>query len=286
MYTRRVADIRIPARRALALLLCLAAASAADAQNNSLFQQRSQPASPAQTVRPSPAARPPRDALAPSATASVVQPAYVNPPSNGQAVPIRPRPSVATPEPTVNPVLMQASLIAVAPPQPKKIEIGTFVTIIVREDKTATSDADMENNKEWNVESRFLKWFKFSPEHDLMAQDFTDKPGVTYAYDDQYNGEGMLNRRDSLTTRITARVIDVRPNGTLILEASKEITSDEDGYTMTLTGACRNEDITPNNTVLSTQIADLVVNVQHKGVVRDATRRGWFKRLVDLVNPI
>jgi flagellar L-ring protein precursor FlgH len=54
---------------------------------------------------------------------------------------------------------------------------------------------------------------------------------------------------------------------------------------MTLTGTCRSEDITPDNTVLSTQIAELEIKVTNSGAVRDGSRRGWITRLLDIVRP-
>jgi len=70
-----------------------------------------------------------------------------------------------------------------------------------------------------------------------------------------------------------------------VLEATKVIDIDEEGYRISLTGTCRGQDVTPQNTLLSTQIADMVIDVKHNGAVRDATRRGWFQRGLDLLRP-
>ena len=55
---------------------------------------------------------------------------------------------------------------------------------------------------------------------------------------------------------------------------------------MTLTGICRKEDITPDNSILSTQLADLRIDVQNSGAVRDGSRRGWLTTILDVLRPI
>jgi flagellar L-ring protein precursor FlgH len=65
----------------------------------------------------------------------------------------------------------------------------------------------------------------------------------------------------------------------------KTIQTDEEEQSVILSGVCRAEDITADNTVLSTQLHDLTVRKTHKGAVRDTTKRGWIPRLLDVLNP-
>jgi flagellar L-ring protein precursor FlgH len=74
----------------------------------------------------------------------------------------------------------------------------------------------------------------------------------------------------------------VKPNGNLVLEAKKNVQiGDDEGYTISLTGECRGEDVTPQNTVLSTQVADAEIKVENRGAAKDASQRGWLKKLGD-----
>jgi flagellar L-ring protein precursor FlgH len=78
-------------------------------------------------------------------------------------------------------------------------------------------------------------------------------------------------------------VVDVKPNGTLALEARKHIENDDEKLTISLTGFCRPEDVAADNTVLSTQMFDLRVNKQHQGEVRNAQKKGLLTKLLDFV---
>jgi len=100
-----------------------------------------------------------------------------------------------------------------------------------------------------------------------------------------FKGTAQLERDDSYTGRITAEVLDVKPNGTLILQASEDIKTDDEDQKVTLLGTCRVEDIAADNTVLSNQLFNLSLNKQHKGAVKDTTKRGWFERFFDWANP-
>jgi len=185
-----------------------------------------------------------------------------------------------------NAALLRVSPIAIEVPDPDKIRVHDLVTIIIRESKTATTDSKMESKKDWTLESELAKWIRLSDKHGIVPAKLTQgNPAVAFDWKNDYSGDGKYDRRDELTTRITAQVIDVKPNGNLVLEATKQITIDDEGYTITLTGECRTKDIGADNTILSTQIAGPQINVQHTGAVRDATRRGWLMRGLDWLRP-
>ncbi|MHC4992984.1 MAG: flagellar basal body L-ring protein FlgH, partial [Planctomycetota bacterium] len=99
----------------------------------------------------------------------------------------------------------------------------------------------------------------------------------------EFDGEGEYERRDDLTARITAEVIEVLPNGNLVLEARTSITNDEEGAVMKVTGICRAEDVSAANTVLSNQVHDLKVEKIHSGELRKANEKGILAKVLDFI---
>lgn len=189
-------------------------------------------------------------------------------------------------ESKVNETLLYVSPLAVDVPEPEVIKIGDQVTVVVRVSKTASSDSKLESKKDWKNDWELKKWIRYSDLHGIVPALLEQgNPAVEFEYKDDYGGEGKYDRKDELTTRVQATVIDVKPNGNLVLEAKNDIAYGEEHYTMTLTGMCRARDVTPQNTILSSQIADLEVRVTDLGAVRDATRRGWLKRALDFLRP-
>lgn len=94
--------------------------------------------------------------------------------------------------------------------------------------------------------------------------------------DTELNGQGTTSRVTTLTTTLTARVIQVLPNGGLVVEASKDIQINSERQTITVRGVVRPADIDPTNSVQSNRLAQLEVRVNGKGVVGDAIKRPFF----------
>lgn len=99
---------------------------------------------------------------------------------------------------------------------------------------------------------------------------------LSLAGDQELAGTGSTSRNMTLNTTVSARVVDVTSNGTLVVEGTKNIGVNSEKQTITVKGFIRPEDVSQLNTIFSTQVADLQVKVNGKGVVGDAIRRPNF----------
>jgi flagellar L-ring protein precursor FlgH len=90
------------------------------------------------------------------------------------------------------------------------------------------------------------------------------------------NGQGQTNRTIDLTATLTARVLGVLPNGTMIIEGNKEVQINSEKQHVTLRGLVRWDDISPTNQISSNSIAELEVLIDGRGVVNDALKRPNF----------
>jgi flagellar L-ring protein precursor FlgH len=94
--------------------------------------------------------------------------------------------------------------------------------------------------------------------------------------DQKINGTGTTTRAATLNAVLTARVVKVLPGGLLYIEGSKDLQVNSEQQTIAMRGIVRGADITPINTISSTQIADMEIRVNGKGIVGDAIRRPNF----------
>ncbi len=178
------------------------------------------------------------------------------------------------------------SLIAIPRTPPRKFRPHDLITIIVKQAKKRESDAKLDTEKKWNINGKLSEWFRFYEDHKLGTDSLPrGEPGFKFQYRNKYENDAQNERKDRFETRIQAKVIDVKPNGNLVLEARQHETHDEEIVEITLTGECRSEDVTPANTILSTQLAAMVLVEKNTGAVRDATTRGWIPRLLDWAKP-
>ncbi|MGH9475178.1 MAG: flagellar basal body L-ring protein FlgH [Terriglobales bacterium] len=95
-------------------------------------------------------------------------------------------------------------------------------------------------------------------------------------------GQAATASTSALTTSLTGRVVDVLPNGFLVVEAVRTISMNNQQQTVVVHGVIRPADIAPDNSVLSTQVGELEVDLQGKGVISDTTRpvTGWLRMLL------
>ncbi|MGD0231316.1 MAG: flagellar basal body L-ring protein FlgH [Syntrophorhabdales bacterium] len=105
------------------------------------------------------------------------------------------------------------------------------------------------------------------------------------APNNDFSGAGATTRTGSLSATITARVMEVMPNGNFVIEGKRELRINNEKKEILLQGIVRPRDIAFNNTISSTQIADAKVIFTGIGVVAEKQRPGWAARLFDFVWP-
>src|SRR5262245_49638649 len=160
-----------PARWLLWLGFAIALAVPAAAQSNSLFKSGRVQSHPAPTTQPATGGG--AVAPAPNAIPSPVRIIHNEPDS----------------PPPPNLALLQSSLIAVQVPKPRRFKVNDLVTVIVREDKRSRSDAKIESEKKWEVDSELQNWIRIH-DHHLVPQTFPNgTPGVIFDWNDKYDGE-------------------------------------------------------------------------------------------------
>ena len=89
-------------------------------------------------------------------------------------------------------------------------------------------------------------------------------------------GQGQTTRNMTLSTTISARVVEVKPNGDLVIEATKDIAVNSEKQAIVVRGIVRTADLNSSNAVPSNRVANLQIKVNGKGVVGDAVKRPFF----------
>lgn len=184
-----------------------------------------------------------------------------------------------------NPVISRVSLVAVPLPPPRRYALHDLVTIIVRESTTATSEATLETEKETSVDGSVSAFphlnLKDLLTKQLQSSDRTNFPAVGVKYGREFTGEGDYERRDTMTTRVTGQIIDIKPNGLLVVEAHTHIQNDDEVQDIMVTGTWREEDVALDNTVLSTQGFNFRIKKENAGELRKASKKGLFTKILD-----
>ena len=164
----------------------------------------------------------------------------------------------------------------------KALRMGDILTVRIIESTQAnnTADTDLSRNSSASAslstffgKKKFLNLFKLS--EDLLAT----------SSENSHQGAGVTTRSGQLTATMTAVVREVLPNGNLVVQGTREVLVNHEQQFMTLTGVVRPQDVSRDNIVLSTQLADANISIGGLGVVADKQRSGWGTWLFDLVWP-
>ena len=168
-----------------------------------------------------------------------------------------------------NPLAYQAA-------SPRQFGAQDLVTIIIRE----SIETDVENELTTEVETEHEASVDSVPYLDRLLN-----TPLTLGLDSTqtFEGEGDKSNSNSVSTRITARVVEVLPNGQLVLEARKLLQLDSEVHEVLVSGICRPQDITRENTVLSHQIDRLTLRQITKGDLKKAATKGWITTIFDTI---
>jgi len=182
--------------------------------------------------------------------------------------------------------LAEASWTYQAREEPRELKLNDLVVVLVDEKTQVISEGEMDRRKKADGTFVLKDWIGI---HGLTLEPDpqTDgDPTVSGQMQSKYRAESELETRDSMKFRISCRVVDIRPNGNLLIEGRRSIHNNEDAWEMWLMGVIRADDVLPNNTVMSENVADLRIVKRESGHVRDGYRRGFFMRFLDWFSPI
>ena len=160
----------------------------------------------------------------------------------------------------------------------KARNVGDIVTINVVESATASKNATTKTARESELAASWTGVLK------KIGGDWIGgevKADMTNAFD----GKGETTRSSQLAAYITAQVIQVLPNGYLVIHGSRQVRVNNENQIINVQGVIRTEDVNANNIVLSTYIADARIELIGEGVITDKQRPGWLARIVDWVWP-
>ena len=158
-----------------------------------------------------------------------------------------------------------------------------IVLVIINENDSASNNAVLDARRKTETSLLLDSFVRFSGIH--LKPDFSPQPEVEMEGERKIIARGRTDRREVLRMRIPAKVVDVRPNGNLILEARKERCINDERTTITLTGEVRSGDVMNDYSVASDRIADLRLSYTGKGTVSSNVAWTWMVWLIDHLWP-
>ncbi len=166
----------------------------------------------------------------------------------------------------------------------KARRVGDIVTIIVQQVNSATRNNNTTTSKQTAVDASIAS-FLYGPAASGLLTKGGAYPAMSFSGKNTYSGGGQINNAETITDQVAVRVIDVLPNGNLVVEGRRHTAFSDEKQDAVLRGTIRYDDIMANNTIYSYNVADASIQFVSHGAITDSQRKGWFNRVWDKINP-
>lgn len=173
----------------------------------------------------------------------------------------------------------------------KAKRVGDIITVLVQENNSASRNSSTKTQKKGDISASISDFLSGNIEDKLFSggnanvQKPIQKPSLGATSQNKFEGSGAVNNSGSINSRFAVRVVDVLPNNNLIIEGVRRTSFSGESQTIILRGTVRPQDVTPVNTVVSYNLADVSIRFKDEGVVNNSQKKGWFGKLWDKVSP-
>lgn len=180
--------------------------------------------------------------------------------------------------------IWQASTIALTE-DGKARRIGDIVTIIVTETASASKQAATATGRSSKISAGIPNMLGLE-ESKIITSNFADLSKLLNASaSSSFDGSGSTSRKETLTATISAKVIDVLPNGNLKIEGRRNVKVNYEDQIVTVKGTIRQRDVTAENTINSIYVADAQISYSGEGIISDRQKPGWLMNVLDKLWP-
>jgi flagellar L-ring protein precursor FlgH len=166
--------------------------------------------------------------------------------------------------------------------------VGDLVTIVVDLQNTITKDQNTKTSKDAAVNS-VINALLYPPDNTNHGYNFYTYhgavPTTSWNTTQSFAGGGTVANAETASTTIQARVVEVESNGVLRIEAVRLSKAGDEDTRMILTGLVRPEDLSTNNLISSSRVADLQIVQKGRGTLTEDQRKGWLTKFYEFNNP-
>ena len=145
--------------------------------------------------------------------------------------------------------------------------VGDTITIVVSDRLTASSQGGSSSSRKSSADSSISKLLGQPAALGALSN------LATLSGNSKLDGSGSTSRSNVLTTTLTGRVVEVLPNGDLVVQATKDVGVNSEKHQIAIRGIVRWNDVSLSNQVRSDRLAMMSIQLNGKGLVSDAIRR-------------
>lgn len=155
--------------------------------------------------------------------------------------------------------------------------VGDIITIVLVERTQATKSNSADTSRTGSI--------GLTPPSTGPLSKLFSATDIGASGDQGFAGKGNATQSNALTGEITVTIAAVYPNGTMLVKGEKALTLNRGDEFIQISGLVRQADITPDNRIASTRVADAKIIYTGKGEIARASRQGWLQRFFSMISP-
>ncbi len=167
----------------------------------------------------------------------------------------------------------------------KARRIGDILTVKIIETSSAVNKASTETDRTSSLTAKIDNFFNYEERYPSTRPFFNPFSSVSGNISSDFEGSGSTKRSGTLTAYMTARIVEIMPNGNYVIEGYREVRVNNENQIINLSGIVRPRDISADNVIQSTYIADAQITYSGTGIVNDRQKPGWLTRILDHIWP-
>ncbi len=168
---------------------------------------------------------------------------------------------------------------------PKAHKVGDLVNILVLEQASATRNLGTKKNKKSTSKTSVNAFLGYETSLSQKNPNFKPSTAVDLSNERTFDGSGSTNNSDTLTASIAAVVTKVFPNGNMQVMGRRLVTINHQPQALVFTGVIRPVDITSDNTIPSSKVAQAKISYGGGGELATVAHEGWATRFLDQIWP-
>lgn len=156
----------------------------------------------------------------------------------------------------------------------KARNVGDILTIIISETATTSATRSSKNSKSGSV----------NMQAGIGVFDFLNNIfPASISGNDSFKADGSSTSTNRANGRVSVTVVEVEPNGNMVVEGTQSIWQNKNEHKITLRGVVRRDDVTYANTVSSAQVADATIRFDGKGPLNSKQRQGILTQIFNIL---
>ncbi len=157
----------------------------------------------------------------------------------------------------------------------RPLEKESIITVLVDYRAVMESDGNSQGRRTGSYTAALTNWLRFDGKSIKRAAQVDGDPTISGTLNSQMRTQNDIDTSESLTFPIASRIVDIQPNGNLVIEGRSEIHVNEEIWMTYISGTAPREAIGPDRVIRDSSIADKRIIKTERGMVHDGYTRGW-----------